>query len=92
VRCLLDGQSGIMITRTESNMRPIPLADMQDPETGRTRVRIVDIDSDGYRVARSYQIRLGPDDLADDAAARRIAQAGKTTVEDLRKRFGAAIA
>jgi 6-phosphofructokinase 1 len=87
----MEGQSGIMITRTESNMRPIPLSDMQDPQTGRTRVRIVDTDSDGYRVARYYQIRLVPEDLADDAAAKKLAAAGKTTVEDLRKRYGSAI-
>jgi 6-phosphofructokinase 1 len=90
VRCLMDGQSGIMITRTESNMTPIPLAEIQDPKTGRTRVRVVDTDSDGYRVARTYQIRILPEDLRDEAKAKKIAEAGKTTVEDLRKRFSAA--
>ena len=30
---------------------------MMDPDSGRTRVRMVDIESEYYRVAREYMIR-----------------------------------
>ena len=38
---------------------------MLDPETGRTRVRLVDIHSARYAIARRYMIRLRRDDFED---------------------------
>lgn len=58
VRYLLDGGSGALITIKRGGRRePLPFIDLIDPATGRIRVRKVDIDSDSYRVARSYMIR-----------------------------------
>jgi 6-phosphofructokinase 1 len=36
---------------------------MLDPETGRTRVRLVDPSSEQYQIARRYMVRLRPEDL-----------------------------
>ena len=41
------------------------LADLQDPATGRVRVRMVDVATEAYEVTRSYMIRLEPSDLAE---------------------------
>ena len=37
-----------------------------DPETGRTRVRGVDVNSTRYAIARRYMIRLRRDDFEND--------------------------
>jgi len=59
-----------------------------DPETGRTRVRLVDISSARYGIARRYMIRLRRDDFANDSELARLATAAKMSVEAFRARFG----
>jgi 6-phosphofructokinase 1 len=41
---------------------------MLDPATGRTRVRMVDIESESYKIARDYMARLEPDDFTNQEA------------------------
>jgi 6-phosphofructokinase 1 len=88
VRFILEGGTEAMITRQRGEIVPVALADLMDPETGRTRIRLVDLHSESYQVARKYMIRLEPEDLRNQEAAEALAQAGGLTVEDLRKRFG----
>jgi hypothetical protein len=38
---------------------------MLDPATGRTRVRMVDIESESYKIARAYMARLQPEDFTN---------------------------
>ena len=61
-RLLRDHQQGlsggVMVTLQGGNLRPMSFADMIDPATNRTRIRRVDLDSDSYRVARAYMIRI----------------------------------
>jgi len=38
---------------------------VQDPKTGRIKTRMVDVQSEHYRVAREYMIRLRRSDLDD---------------------------
>jgi 6-phosphofructokinase 1 len=84
---VLDGGSGAMITRQDGRIVPVPFEKLMDAKTGRTRVRLVDVESESYRVARKYMIRLSAQELADPARAAALAEAGRTTVEDLRARF-----
>jgi 6-phosphofructokinase 1 len=86
---VLGGGSGAMITRQDGRVVPISFAELMDPRTGRTRVRLVDVGSESYRVARKYMIRLGADDLRDPAIRSGLARAGRTSPEDLQERFGA---
>jgi 6-phosphofructokinase 1 len=86
---VLEGGSGAMITRQEGRVVPLPFAQLMDARTGRTRVRLVDVDSESYRVARKYMIRLGPADLRDPQRCAALARAGHTTPEDLLERYGA---
>jgi 6-phosphofructokinase 1 len=65
VRYLLRGGSGALIALCGGRVTPMTLADLQDPLTGRVRVRMVDINTESYEVARSYMIRLEPADLAE---------------------------
>lgn len=67
VRYLLAGGSGALIAITGGRVTPVSLDQLIDAETGRVRVRLVDTSTESYRVARSYMIRLEPDDLEEPA-------------------------
>jgi 6-phosphofructokinase len=87
-RTILEGGSACMITRQNGTIVAMPFSELMDPKTGRTRVRMVDTQSESYTVARKYMIRLGASDLADPLWLQSLADAGKTTVADLRARYG----
>ena len=52
-----DYGGGAIISIDGGHLRPLPFSEMMDPQTGRTRVRMVDVESESYRVAREYMIR-----------------------------------
>jgi 6-phosphofructokinase 1 len=60
---------------------------MLDPKTGRTRVRMVDIDTESYKIARRYMIRLRKDDFDVPEELERIAKVAKLSPADFKKRF-----
>ena len=62
---LLEGGNAAMVSIQNGRFTPIPFDRMVDPATGRTRVRMVDIDSESYHVARRFMIRLCAEDLED---------------------------
>jgi 6-phosphofructokinase 1 len=64
-----------------------PFDEIVDPETGRTRVRLVDINSEYYRVARDYMIRLEARNLEDEEMCRHLAEVAHMSIEDLRREF-----
>ncbi len=65
VRYLLSGGSGALIALSGGHVVPVNLADLQDPQTGRVRVRMVDVTTESYEVARKYMIRLEPTDFVE---------------------------
>jgi 6-phosphofructokinase 1 len=69
------------------HLNVLPFEDLLDPETGRTRVRIVDLESVHYEVARDYMIRLEKHNLEDDGTCHRLADAAKMTPEAFRAEF-----
>jgi 6-phosphofructokinase len=79
---------GAMITIQDQHMVPLPFGSFTDPETGRTRVREVNLSSGSYRVATEYMIRLEREDLEDPAKLQPIAAAAKMTPEGFRGRYG----
>lgn len=88
VNFLCSGGSGAMITRQGDSLVPIPFSEFLDPQTGRARVRMVDIQSTTYRIARHYMIRLTTRDLADDELVGSMSKITKKTPEELRSIFG----
>jgi 6-phosphofructokinase 1 len=94
VRFLLDEhhderlREGGFICLDGVDLKVLPFEDLKDPATGRTRVRLVDVHSEYYRVARDYMIRLNAHDLSDDETAEKLAGAAGMPVEDLRAEFG----
>ena len=69
----------------------LPFDDLRDPVTGRTKVRLVDIESEHYRVARDYMIRLEPNDLEDEETLRRLADAARMSPEAFRHEFAGVV-
>ncbi len=86
VRYLIGGGSGAMIVLYDGHLRPIPLKDLVDPNTDRTRIREVSIRSEGYEVARKYMIRLEKTDFAGDRL-KKLAIAAGMTPQEFKKRF-----
>jgi len=84
-------EPGVLVTVVGGEIRPIPFGELAD-ETGRTRVRRVEIDSTLYRATREYMIRLEREDLEDEAKVAALARAAKLTVEEFRQRFAAVVA
>ncbi len=87
VQVLLGGASGVMITRQEQAIVPVPFAHMLDPATGRTRVRLLDTASPTYATARLLQVRLEPEDLMPGKTRDALCAAAKRTPEGLRARY-----
>jgi 6-phosphofructokinase 1 len=85
---LLDGGSNAMVTLVDGRFRPIPFDDMLDPNTGRTRVRLVDTSSEQYQIARRYMVRLRHEDLEDQQSLGRLAAVVGQTPEQFRAEFG----
>jgi 6-phosphofructokinase len=86
VRYLLGGGSGALIAITGGRVTPVNLDDLIDPETGRVRIRMVDTTTESYHVARSYMIRLEPDDLEEPALSQ-LSVHSNLTPDAFRARF-----
>jgi 6-phosphofructokinase 1 len=59
----------------------------KDPETNKTRVRQVDVNSLSFKIAREYMIRLDRDDLEDPDKLRKLAQLTTLAPEEFRREF-----
>jgi 6-phosphofructokinase 1 len=68
-------------------MVALPFGSFSDPETGRVRIRLVNVESSSYRVAREYMIRLDREDLTDPERFRPIAAASGLTPEACYDRY-----
>jgi 6-phosphofructokinase len=91
VRILLDTKAnhppGVMVTLQGGHLKPMFFDEMIDPETNRTRIRLVDLSSDSYRVARAYMIRLTPQDLESDDMVAKLAGHARMTPQEFRERY-----
>lgn len=88
VRYLLNDNTGALICMIEGKLEPIKFEDMLDPETGKTRVRRVDVDSDNYKVAREYMIRLDASDFSDSKQLAKLAHAANCSASEFSDQFG----
>jgi hypothetical protein len=87
-RTILDGASHVIVSMRHGDFRPIPLGDIVDLRTGRARVRRVDVDSDAYRIARAYMVRLERADLDDPRARAALVRASGIDAKRLRTLLG----
>lgn len=87
VRTLMAGRSGVMITRQEGAIVPVPFDEIMDPATGRTKVRMVDTSSESHRSATALQVRVEMADLEDPTWASSLARTANLDVEQVRERY-----
>jgi 6-phosphofructokinase 1 len=85
---LMDGGNAAMVSIQNGRFTPIPFDRMLDPATGRTRVRMVDIASESYHVARRFMIRLSSEDFENPTMLERHAATVGLTPHAFRDRFG----
>ena len=79
---------GGLICQLDGHRKVLAFDDLRDPETGRIRVRRVDIESEYYAVAREYMIRLDAEDWADRQFMTQVAQAANMSLDDFERAFG----
>lgn len=84
---LLEGGDAAMISMQAGHFVAIPFSDLIDPTTGRAKVRVVDIQSTRYAIARRYMIRVRRDDFEDGELVNEMAAKTGLSVEAFRRRF-----
>jgi 6-phosphofructokinase 1 len=87
-RYIIDGGGDTLVSIQNGRFKPIPFKEIMDPTTGRMRVRMVDIESDRYKIARNYMLRLSASDLDDPRELAKIAAVAGLTPEKFREMFG----
>jgi ATP-dependent phosphofructokinase / diphosphate-dependent phosphofructokinase len=84
---LLSGGNAAMVSMQGGHFIPIPFSTMIDSETGRTRIRLVDISSTRYAIARRYMIRLRRDDFDDPQQLAKLAKTARLSEDEFRRQF-----
>jgi 6-phosphofructokinase 1 len=87
-RYAIEGGSEALVSVQRGRFVPVPFEQIMDPQTGRMRVRMVDVESDRYKIARSYMLRLKASDFADKVELARLAQAASLSEAEFVERFG----
>ncbi len=88
---LIEGGSGSLISMQGGRFVPVPLERMLDPRTRRMQVRLVDIESTRYAIARRYMIRIRRDDLDDPVILARLASCSDIDTNEFRERFASLV-
>jgi 6-phosphofructokinase 1 len=84
---LLSGGNAAMISMQGGHFVAVPFSEMLDAKTGRARVRLVDIHSTRYAIARRYMIRLRRDDFEDPHELAKFAATAKLSLQEFRREF-----
>jgi 6-phosphofructokinase 1 len=88
---LLSGGNAAMMSMQGGNFVPVPFEALLDPISGRARLRMVNIHSTRYGIARRYMIRLRRDDFDDPHELARFAATAGLTLDEFRAEFAALI-
>jgi 6-phosphofructokinase len=85
---LLAGGSCATISIQRNDAVPIPFESMMDTATGRTQVRLVNIDSFTYRSAYKFMIRLKPEHATNNVLLAKMAVQTKLSLDEFKARYG----
>jgi 6-phosphofructokinase 1 len=80
---LMRGDSGALITIQDNEAVPMRFENIRDPQTGKTFVRRVNVNSVHYKIARGFMTRLERGDLDDHG----LANAFKMDPEEFKNRY-----
>ena len=79
--------AGGLVCLEDGRLRILPFEEVQDTQTGRIMTRMVDVQSEHYRVAREYMIRMRRSDLDDVAILSRLKAEAMMSADRLSERF-----
>lgn len=84
---IINGGTAAMVSVQNGNFVPMYFKDIMDPVTKKTKVRLVDVHSESYQIARKYMLRLNADDFNDAEELAKFAAASKMTVDQFKSEF-----
>jgi 6-phosphofructokinase 1 len=84
---LLGGGNGAMVSVQNGHFVPLRFAEIFDPVTNRTKVRMVDVKAEYFEIARSYMLRLTRDDFGDPHELAKFASTAGISLEEFRDQF-----
>jgi len=84
---LLSGGNAAMVSLQGGHFVPVPFAEMLDPKTGKAKIRLVDVRSTRYAIARRYMIRLRRDDFEDPHELAKFAATCGLHLQEFRDEF-----
>ncbi len=84
---LLEGGNAAMVSLSQSTFHALPFDQIMDRSTGRIRVRMVDISSDRYMIARRYMLRLRKDDFEDPSELAKFASVLGISLDEFQEKF-----
>jgi len=84
---LLEGGNAAVVSMQGGQFVPIPFHDLFDHNTLRTKVRMVDVHSTRYAIARRYMIRLRRDDFEDEHELAKFAATAGVSLGEFREQF-----
>jgi 6-phosphofructokinase 1 len=88
--------NGALVCLVDGKLRYLDFADLIDPKTGKSRVRVVDVEKPSYKIAREHMIRLEKEDFEDADKLRLLAQAASSPnnscgAEEFRTKFASVL-
>lgn len=84
---ILSGGNGAMVSIQNGHFVPLYFKDIIDPETQKTKVRMVDPSSEYFYIARRYMLRLNQADFDDPNELAKYAVTCGISTEEFRKQF-----
>jgi ATP-dependent phosphofructokinase / diphosphate-dependent phosphofructokinase len=84
---LLEGGRDAMITMVAGKFCPVRFSELERPGQEVLDVRRVDTDTEAYKIARRYMIRLRRDDFQDETQLSQLAATANMGSEEFRARF-----
>jgi 6-phosphofructokinase 1 len=89
---IIEGGTAALVSIQRGRFEPVPFERIMNPQTGRMRVRMVDVASDRYRIAYAYMLRLKRGDFDDPLELAKLSSAAGTTPERFREELGYLVA
>ncbi len=85
--------SGAMVCVENGGLRYLDFKELMNPETGKTRIRLLDVTKPAYKIAREYMIRLEREDFEEQDRLAALARLASTrdkncAPEEFQKKFG----
>lgn len=83
-----EGGDAAIVSMQGGEFYPLKFSEMLDPETGKTKIRMVNIKSKSYEIARSFMLRINAVDFNKPEILARYAKVAGITPEEFRRQFG----